>query len=68
MQDIGGLRVIVNTLADVYRLRDSLQTSQMKHEAVCHPMTASAPRSRTAAAAIIRSIASKAQSIQSCTN
>lgn len=37
MQDIGGLRVIVKTVDDVYRIWESLQNSRIKHEAVIPP-------------------------------
>ncbi len=37
MQDIGGLRVIVNNLDEVYKFWNSLQNSKIKHEAVVPP-------------------------------
>lgn len=37
MQDIGGLRVIVSNISDVYKFWDSLQSSRMKHEAIVPP-------------------------------
>ena len=35
MQDLGGCRVIVPTVADVYKVKERLETSQIRHEPKC---------------------------------
>lgn len=37
MQDIGGLRVIVDSVEEVYKVWEGLQASRMKHEAIIPP-------------------------------